>query len=340
MRVCIAQIAPVFLDKRRTLEKVVAAIDEAGKHGASLVAFGETLVPAYPHWLSRTDAARFNASDQKELHALYLDQSVVISEDTGNSGDLDDVRRVAGKHNITVVLGVAERAMDRAGHTVYCSRVVIGLEPSLKPGVKPGVMPGMKPGMEEAPARVLSVHRKLMPTYEERLSWGIGDGAGLVAHPVGQLTLGALNCWENWMPLVRAALYAQGVNLHVALWPGCVRNTIDITRFIAMESRSFVLSASSLLREQDIPAGVPFRERMVTPGELISDGGSCIAGPDGQWIVPPVSNEERLIYADVSLDAVRRERQNFDPSGHYARPDVFELRVDRRRQAVATYLNG
>lgn len=321
MRVAIGQIAPVFLDRERTLAKVVHAVREAAEQGAALIAFGETVVPAYPHWLSRTDGARFESSEQKELHALYLAQSVRLG---GGANDLEAVCRVAGERGIAVVLGVAELGMDRGGHTVYCSRVVIGAAEGSARG---------------APASVLSVHRKLMPTYEERLAWGTGDGAGLVTHRVGAFTMGALNCWENWMPLARAALHAQGEDLHVALWPGCERNTVDITRFIAIEARSYVISACALLRESDVPVGVPLRDRLVAPGEVISDGGSCIADPAGRWVVPPVVNQERVIVADLDPQMVRRERQNFDVSGHYARPDVLRLVVDRRRQSTAEFLD-
>jgi nitrilase len=179
---------------------------------------------------------------------------------------------------------------------------------------------------------IASVHRKLMPTYEERLAWGIGDGAGLVTHRVGEFTVGALNCWENWMPLARVALYAAGEDLHVALWPGCERLTRDITRFIALESRSFVISVSSLIRERDIPADVPLRDRMAQPGETIYDGGSCIAGPDGEWIVEPLVGREKLIVAELDHAHVLEERQNFDPAGHYSRPDVLRMVVNRQRQ--------
>lgn len=304
MKVAIAQIAPAYMDRAATIDRIAAAVREAGAAGAGLVCFGETLAPGYPVWLSRTDWARFDDPVQKELHALYVDQGV-------EEGHLKPVCEAAAAGKIAVVVGVAERGADRGGHTVYASRVFISGE-----------------------GRIESVHRKLMPTYEERLCWGIGDGAGLRVHRVGEFTVGALNCWENWMPLARVALHAQGETLHVMLWPGRDWNTREITRFAAMEGRSFVVSASALLREKDIPAWMPQRERIVKPGESLHNGGSCIAGPDGTWIVEPVVDREGLIYAEVDAAAVRRERQNFDPSGHYARPDVFSLRVDRRRQGL------
>lgn len=304
MKVGIAQISPIALDRDGTLAKVAAWSSQAADAGCALVAFGETLVPAYPFWLSRTDAARFDAADQKRLHARYLDQGVTL-----DGGHLDGVRAVAAERSISIVLGVAERASDRGGHTLYCTRVFI-----------------------DPHGEIVSAHRKLMPTYEERLAWGIGDGAGLVTHRVGPFTVGALNCWENWMPLARAALYAQGEDLHVMLWPGCARLTGDITRFAALEGRSYVISASSLIREQDIPADFPDRDRVAAPGEIIYDGGSCIAGPDGAWIVEPVVGREALLTADLDHSRVLGERQNFDPAGHYARPDVLRLQIDRRRQ--------
>jgi nitrilase len=306
LKVGLAQIAPVFLDRTATTARIVERIYEAGRQGCQLIAFGETLLPAYPVWLCRTDGARFDDPAQKELHALYLDQAVTIE-----AGHLDAIREATAETNQTVVLGVVERPRDRGGHTVYCSCVVIGADGAIR-----------------------SVHRKLMPTYEERLSWGIGDGAGLVTHPVGPFTMGALNCWENWMPLARTALYAAGEDLHLALWPGCLRLTQDITRFIAREARSYVVSISGLIRACDIPANVPLRDTIVANEEELYDGGSCVAAPDGTWLLEPQVGVEGLFVVELDPARVRAERQNFDPVGHYARPDVLRLVVDRRRQRV------
>lgn len=310
-RIGISQIACAFLNREAATARVVAAIDRAAEAGCQLAAFGEALIPAYPLWICRTDGARFNDAEQKALHARYLDQAV-----TPELGHLDPVIDAARRGRIAVVLGIAERAADRGGHSLFCSRVII-----------------------DGGGKLLSIHRKLMPTYEERLAWGIGDGAGLITHPIGPFTVGALNCWENWLPLARAALYAAGEDLHVMLWPGSANLTRDITRFVALESRSYVVSASAIVREADLPADLPMRERMARPGEMLYDGGSCIAGPDGRWIVVPAIGREELLVADLDPARVREERHNFDPAGHYARPDVLRLIVDRRRQQAADFLD-
>ena len=137
------------------------------------------------------------------------------------------------------------------------------------------------------------------------------------------------------MPLPRAALYGLGEDLHIAIWPGGVHNTYDITRFIAKESRSYVLSVSGLMRKSDFPSDTPHLSAIIKDGDdMITDGGSCIAGPDGKWIVEPFAGEEKLIVAELDHRRVREERQNFDPSGHYSRPDVTRLTVNRKRQST------
>ena len=137
------------------------------------------------------------------------------------------------------------------------------------------------------------------------------------------------------MPLPRAALYAQGEDLHVSVWPGSYRNTHDITRFIAKESRSYVVSVSGLMRTSDFPKGTPHLDLILeNSGDVLADGGSCLAGPDGEWVIEPVVDKESLMVATIDHARVREERQNFDPSGHYSRPDVTRLIVNRKRQRI------
>jgi nitrilase len=307
LSVGLAQIAPVWLDKKKTTEKIANYIDEAGSRKCDLIVFGEALLPGYPFWLGLTHGAKFNSRMQKEFYAHYV-QNAVCPED----GDLDSLSAVARKNGIAVYLGIVERASDRGGHSLYCSLVFINKEGEIK-----------------------SVHRKLQPTYEERLVWAQGDGNGLRVHSIPPFTVGGLNCWENWMPLSRTALYSMGENLHVAVWPGSRRNTEDISKFIAKESRSYVISVSGLMKKENIHEQVPYQTVLIENApDVLADGGSCIVGPDGEWIFEPVVNEEGLFTSSIDFSKVLEERQNFDPSGHYSRPDVTRIQVNRDRQSI------
>lgn len=310
LTIAIAQIAPVWLNRDATLDKIMSYVAQAADQGAQLVAFGEALLPGYPFWIERTNGAQFNSAVQKEIHAHYMLNSVQIE-----AGHLDKLMRLCAEKQIAVYLGCIERPLDRGGHSLYASLVYINPQ-----------------------GEIGSVHRKLMPTYEERLTWSPGDGHGLRVHSLGRFTVGGLNCWENWMPLPRAALYAQGEDLHIAVWPGGVGNTADITRFIAQESRSYVLSVSGLMRPSDFPADTPHVEQILanSTNDFLANGGSCISNPDGSWLISPIADKECLQIATISHQKVRAERQNFDPSGHYSRPDVTQLTINRQRQSTLT----
>lgn len=310
IRVGLAQISPIWLARNATIDKVTGWVEKAAQDGCSLVAFGESLIPGYPFWVERTDGARFESELQKSLYAHYASQAVSVE-----GGDLDRVRIAAADNKIAVYLGVAERAENRGGHSVYCSMIYI-----------------------DQNGDVGSVHRKLMPTHEERLVWAIGDGNGLRTHKLGPFTAGGLNCWENWLPLARSSLYAQGEDLHVAIWPGNVRNTEEITRFIARESRSFVVSVSSLMRREDIGRTLPHADLLIeTADDVMANGGSCVAGPDGQWLLQPQADTESLFAVDLDHRRVLEERQSLDVVGHYSRPDVTRLVVNRKRQSIAEF---
>lgn len=307
IRVAIGQIAPDWLQRATTLTKVMAAVSEAADQGAQLIGFGEALVPGYPFWLDRTGGAAFDDARQKRWHAHYLKQAVCIEQ-----GHLDPLCQLVKQRRVAVWLGIIERPTDRGGHTVYCTLVHI-----------------------DPQGQIRSRHRKLVPTYEERLAWGAGDGHGLVVNHVDEVAVTALNCWENWMPLARAALYAQGPQLHIASWPGSRRNTDLITPFIAREGRCFVMSVSSLMRAEDAGDQVPDLAAMrLAPDTVLADGGSCICAPNGDFLVAPLDCTEQVVSADLDLSQVRAEHQNFDCVGHYSRPDVLSLSVNRQRQST------
>ncbi len=307
MRVASVQHAPVFLDREATIGKVVDLIDEAAAQGAELIAFPETFVAGYPSWADFSDASTFDDPDQKRTFAMYLDSAVDIA-----AGHLDPVVSACAETGVFAYVGIAERSLS--GGSIYCTLAAIHPQ-----------------------VGIVGTHRKLKPTYGERMMWADGDGAGLRAHDFAGTRVSGLNCWENWMPLARAAMYAQGPQVHVATWPGSPAISHDISRFVAMEGRMFVISSGAVLREEHLPDDLPVRSQMVGTQNRYASGGAIIVAPDGTVLAQADKHEETIIYADLDLDLVRQERQNFDPTGHYSRPDVLELRVDRRRRNPAAF---
>ena len=312
MRIAAAQAHPVWGRPGPGAERVAHWIGRAGQEDIDLLAFGETHLGGYPFWLSVTDGARFDDAGQKRAYAAYLDAARELE-----SAEIRLIREAAGDHGVFTYLGIAERGSGTARGSVFAT--LLAIDPVLG---------------------IVSAHRKVQPTYEERLAWAAGDGHGLRVHTItgrggDTMRVGGLDCWENWLPQARLAMYAGGEDIHVSAWPGAVRNTIDVTRFIALEGRVFSLAAGTLLSRSDVPASFPLADQL--PDGDWTDGGSAIAAPDGTWLREPVSGAEGLVVADVDASRVREERQNFDPTGHYARPDVFELRVDRRRRAVVSF---
>lgn len=310
LKIGLAQISPIWLQREATIVKVKEYIIKAAKQGCDLVTFGETLIPGYTFWVEPTHGANFQDELQKQVFAHYSEQAIDFER-----GDLAPLERVCAEYKIACYIGIVERANNRSGHSVYCTLVYI-----------------------DKTGQIQSTHRKLMPTHEERLVWSIGDGHGLRTHSLGAFTLGGLNCWENWMPLSRTALYAQGEDLHVAVWPGGDHNTHDITRFAAKENRMYVVSVSGLMRKEDIPSDLPFYQDIIDHmPEKMANGASCVAGPDGEWLLEPQVDIEDLFVVEIDHARVREERSLFDPTGHYSRPDVTRLIVDRKRQSLVEF---
>jgi nitrilase len=310
MRVAVVQDRPVWLDPAATTLKVVSLLERAAADGVELVALPETFLCGYPFWLCRTNGAAFDDPRQKEAYARYLEAALEL-----DGPEVAAVREAAGDLGMFVYLGMSERGARVARGSIYCTLLAVDPDKG-----------------------VVGAHRKLAPTHDERLIWARGDGHGLRTHEFRGLRVGGLNCWENWMPQARHALYCDGEDLHVAVWPGWSGLTADITRFIAQEGRVYSLAASGLLSLADIPDDFPMIDEIrASYAELPFDGGSAIAGPDGRWIAPPVCAAQTLVVAEIDPGAVRRERMMLDVSGHYARPDVFETTVHRRRLEAARF---
>ncbi|MFT5284337.1 MAG: nitrilase [Planctomycetota bacterium] len=312
MRVSAAQIAPVLLDRDRTLEKILDFSRRAAEGGARLIAFPEAVLPGYPVWLARTNASRFNDPLQKQIHARYLDQGVELPGPV-----LDRLLEASRDLNLSMVVGLMERGSAEGRGTLYATALSID------------------------PNGDWFAHRKLVPTYEERLAWGPGDGYGLRVREIEGFKVGALNCWENWMPAARMSMYAQGEEVHVSLWPGSPENTREISKFTAREGRVYVVAASGVLRTTDIPLDVPGRDQIIASATdgILQTGGSRIVAPDGTTLACLDEPTEGLIFADLDRSLLDGERQNFDVCGHYHRPDVFNFEVNRKRSSVVEFLD-
>ncbi|MDQ8044100.1 MAG: carbon-nitrogen hydrolase family protein [Solirubrobacteraceae bacterium] len=311
LRVALAQTSPVWFDPLATAQKAAALVADAAAGGAQVIAFPETFVSGYPLWPSRTGGAAFEDDAQKGAFSVYLDAAVLA-----DGPEVAVIAEACALHDVFAFVGATERGSGTGHGTTFCS--IIAIDPG---------------------DGVVGVHRKLVPTHDERMIWGRGDGAGLRTYEVGGVRIGALNCWENWMPQARHALYADGEDVHIGLWPGSVSLTSDITRFIAMEGRVWSLAVGGVLDYAGLPERFPLRDEVVAwPHESPFDGGSCVAAPGGGWVAEPTVGDVGLLFADLDLDAVRRERLSFDVAGHYARPDVFAVTVDRRRQSASTFV--
>ena len=307
-RIAIVQHAPVFLDRAATLARAVAAVDEAAGAGACLIVFPEAIVPGYPAWIWRLRPGPDMALTE-QLHARLRAQAVDLSGD-----DLAPLREAAARHGVTIVSGVHERDSEFSRSTLYNTVVTLGPDGTL-----------------------LNRHRKVMPTNPERMVWGFGDATGLkvVDTPCGRV--GALICWESYMPLARCALYAQGVDIYVAPTYDSGDRCTATMQHIAREGGCWVLCSGCAFQGRDIAAALPDKARLYEDAdEWINPGDSVIVAPGGKIVAGPLHETLGILYAEIDLERVGMARRNLDVVGHYARPDLFQLRVNRNPQRPVT----
>lgn len=308
-RVAVVQRPPVFLNKAETLDLAVDCVREAAVAGAQLVVFPEAFVPGYPAWIWRLRPGGDMALSER-LHSRLLAEAVRIG-----AGDLAPLCEAARQHEVTVVCGVDERDTELSRTTLYNSVVVIG--PS---------------------GAILNVHRKLMPTNPERMVWGFGDGAGLrvVDTPCGRV--GALICWENYMPLARCALYAQGIDVYIAPTYDTGPRWLATMQHIAREGGCWVIGSGCAFQGQHVPDAVPGKAELYPNAEAwINSGDSVIVEPGGNIVTGPLHEELGILYAELDLERVGVARRSLDIVGHYSRPDLFRLQVNTARQTAVEF---
>lgn len=301
--VAILQSAPKYGDLNACMERLSSQVAQAAAKGARLVVAGETWLPGYPAWLDHCpEMGTWGNEATKALHARLRENSVGIP-----GPNCDRLAALAREHEVVLVVGVQEKPTEGPGQgTLYNSVLIFDADGSLK-----------------------NHHRKLVPTYTEKLVWGPGDGAGLSAVQTAVGRVGALICWEHWMPLARQAMHDSGEEIHVALWPWVHEIHHLASRHYAFEGRCFVLAAGMIQAASDLPSELKYegdREAMLLRG------GSAIYGPDGSTLAEAVYDRETIVHAELDLALRDRESMTLDVSGHYARPDVLWLNVERGRR--------
>ncbi len=302
LTVAIAQATPVVLDLPGCMAKACSLIADAGGRGARLLAFPETWLPVYPLWCDAGTFGKWGHAPSKKLHARLARNSLVIP-----SPETDTLCRAAREAHCAVVFGANE--LDVSG-SLYNTLLFVSAEGEL-----------------------LGRHRKLVPTFGERLVWGHGDAAGLRAYPLpldsGAARFGGLVCWEHWMPLSRHVLHSEGEQIHIAAWPHAGEVHQLASRHYAFEGRAFVLVAATFLKKSDLPADLELASDFASAPDVLLDGGSAVIAPDSSYVLEPVRGREALLLAELDLDRVAEEKLALDVAGHYSRPDIFDLRVNR-----------
>jgi nitrilase len=308
-RVAVVQHPPVALNRQKTLERGVELLEEAAGGGARLVSFPETWVPGYPEWVWRLRPGD-DYTLSGDIHRRLLENAVDLK-----AGQLKPIQSAARRLKLTVSIGVHERDGEFSRGTMYNSVVLVGPD-----------------------GKVLNRHRKLMPTNPERMVWGTGDATGLRVTDTPSGRVGALICWENYMPLARFAIFAQGCEIYIAPTWDEGDTWLATMRHIALEGRCWVLGNGSSMRGKDIPRDFPDRSRLFPDLEAwFNPGDSVIVDPSGKVVAGPLHEKHGILYADCDPARASAAKRTLDVAGHYGRPDIFRLEVNREARAPVDF---
>jgi nitrilase len=297
LRAAVIQAAPVVFDRERTLDKLADLAADAVRQGTALAVFPEAFVSAYPKGLDFGARVGMRSPEGRDDFRRYFESSIEVPGPA-----TERMAAVARSTRLHMVVGVIEQG----GATLYCTALFFGPD-----------------------GRLLGKHRKLMPTAMERLVWGFGDGSTLTVVDTELGRLGAVICWENYMPLLRMAMYAKGVELYCAPTADDRATWLPTMQHVALEGRCFVLSACQYLPRAACPADYAAIQG-ADPTTVLMRGGSCIVNPAGQVLAGPVFDKECILTAELDPHDIIRGKYDFDVVGHYARPDVFRLHVNEQ----------
>lgn len=308
-KVAVVQQPPIYLNLTASMERAIDLIAQAAHQGAHLVVFPETWLPGYPTFVWRlAPGAGMGKTDA--LFALSQSNSVDRSK-----GGLAPLQEAAKKHGIVVVIGYQEVDGAVSGSTLFNSCAII-----------------------DADGRLANNHRKLMPTNPERMIWGFGDGSGLNVVETAVGRVGALICWENYMPLARYALYAQNIEIYVAPTWDSGETWLATMQHIAREGGCWVIGCATALEVVDIPDDIPYRDELFpNKDEWVNQGDAVVYAPFGGVVAGPMRKEKGFLLTEIDVAAAKASRRKFDASGHYARPDVFSLHVNREVQVPTRF---
>ncbi len=302
-KVAVVQAAPIAFNREETLAKVKALAGDAAALDAKIVLFPEAFVSAYPRGLNFGAVVGARSDKGRKDYQRYWESSVDIP-----GAAAEELGRIARSNGIFLVIGVIERD----GGTLYCSVLFFSPDGAL-----------------------LGKHRKIMPTGSERLVWGFGDGSTLPVFQTPFGKLGAVICWENYLPLMRAAMYAKGIEIYCAPTADCRETWIASMRHIAVEGRCFVLACNQFNRRRDFPSDYD-GDLGEDPDRILTRGGSCIVDPFGNFLAGPNMEDEVILAAEIDRGQIIQGKYDLDVVGHYARPDIFRLHVDERPKRPVT----
>ena len=308
-QLAIVQKTPVFLDKQKTIDLAVASIEEAAANGANLVVFTECFIPGYPTWIWRLrPGGDWRLSE--ELHQRLLRNAIDV-----DSSDLQPLYEAARQHKLSIVCGIEERDNKLSRSTLYNTVITIGPEGTL-----------------------LNKHRKLMPTNPERMVWGFGDASGLKVVETDAGRIGSLMCWENYMPLARYALYAQGVEIYIAPTYDSGEGWLGSLQHIAREGCCWVVGCGNIMKGSDIPDDFPEKSVLYPDAdEWVNPGDSVVIAPGGEIVAGPMNQEVGILYHQLDREKVSIAKRALDVAGHYSRPDIFQLHVNTEQQTPCLF---